>query len=268
MAIRSLHTAATGMAAMSTSIDVIANNLANANTTGFKASRANFEDLLYQQAHQAGSLNVEGLTKPAGTFIGLGTRVSNTQLDFRQGNLIETGRATDMTISGDGLFRVRIQDDIGDGVGYTRAGNFFVNRDGELVLGNADGFRMEPPVQVPTDAIDVEITSDGTVMASLPGEAELQQVGQIELFRFTNQAGLRQIGGNIYIETAASGEAIQGTPGENGLGTLTSGFLEGSNVDAVRELVEMIKTQRTFDMNSKVITASDEMLQTVTLLKQ
>jgi flagellar basal-body rod protein FlgG len=262
-----MHTAVTGLEALSTEIDVIANNLANVNTVGFKRARANFEDLLYVSRGLAGAGDNPDLTPPAGTEVGLGVRVSNIQTLFTQGSPIETGRATDLSIQGEGFFRVRIFDDVGGGFGYTRAGNFVANRDGDLVLADSDGFRLDPPVNVPVDATGVTVASDGAVLAVLPGDTEASQVGQIALYRFPNDTGLEHIGKNLFIATAASGPAVEGNPGEGGYGPILSNFLESSNVTAVRELVDLIKTQRAFELNSRVITTSDEMLQTITHLR-
>ncbi|NLF29989.1 MAG: flagellar basal-body rod protein FlgG [Planctomycetes bacterium] len=262
-----MHTAITGLEALSTEIDVIANNLANVNTVGFKRARANFEDLLYVSRGLSGAGGNADLTPPAGTDVGLGVQVSNIQTLFTQGSPIETGRATDLAIQGEGFFRVRIFDDVGGGFGYTRAGSFVANRDGDLVMANSDGFRLDPPVTIPVDATDVAVTSDGAVLAVLPGDAEATQVGQIALYRFPNETGLEHIGKNLFITTAASGEADEGNPGEGGFGSILGNFLESSNVTAVRELVDLIKTQRAFELNSRVITTSDEMLQTITHLK-
>ena len=267
MSIVAMHTGATGMTALAEEVDVIANNLANVNTTGFKRSRANFEDLLYLELEQAGSDNARGVSKPAGTYIGLGTRISNTQRIDTQGSLIDTGSETDMAIVGAGLFRVRTYEDIGGGLAYTRSGNFIRNRDGELVLANSDGFRLDPPVTIPQEATQVQIQADGTVQVLLPGETQPQDVGQVTLFRFPNQAGLLAFGENLLVQTEASGEPIEGEPGTNGLGIVRGSFLEASNVDAVKELVSLIKTQRAFELNSQVITTGNEMLQTVTHLK-
>ncbi len=270
MAVLAMHTAATGLEALSTEIDVTANNLANVNTTGFKRSRVNFEDLLYQLRRPPGTPGAGGAPQPAGLQVGLGTRVSNTQILFSQGSPIETGRALDMTINGEGFFRVRIYDDVGGGFGYTRAGNFSTNRDGELVLGNSDGFRLDPPIQIPENAIrdSITVSSDGVVSVLLPGEDEITEVGQITLSRFANAEGLMQIGKNVYVPTAASGEAFEAEPGSEGVGTILNNFLESSNVDPVKELINLIKSQRAFELNSKVITTSNEMLQVVTHLKQ
>lgn len=268
MAIQAMSTACTGLSALSQDIDVTANNLANVNTVGFKGSRANFEDLLYQHQEIPGTLNSQNVTKPMGLSVGLGTRISGTQVLFSQGPAITTGRPLDIQIDGEGFFQVNTGSDVGGGVGYTRAGNLFTNRDGELVLGNSSGLRLAPPISVPIDATSIDIGKDGKVSVLLPGSTTPQEVGQIQLARFVNPAGLEQVGGNIFLATAASGDATVGNPGEDGLGPISSGFLEGSNVEAVKELVSLIKTQRAFELNSQVITTSNEMLQTITRLKQ
>ena len=204
MAIVALHSAATGLSAMSTAIDVISNNLANVNTTGYKDLRCNFQDLIYQEKQQPGVENANGDQRPAGLFVGLGTKIANTQANFEQGPTIPTGQPLDMMIQGNGFFKVDILASQGD-TGYTRSGNFFTNRDGEIVLGNSDGPRLEPPITIPPEATTVNIASDGTVSVLLNGDTELTEVGQIQLASFVNPAGLRQIGGNLWVESAASG---------------------------------------------------------------
>ena len=268
MAIVALHTAATGLSAMSTDIDVTAHNLANVNTTGFKASRANFEDLLYQEKAQPGVENSQGDMRPAGLQVGLGVRVSNTARDFRSGSALETGKPLDLMIEGNGFFAVDIAEEAGSGIGYTRAGNFFVNADGELVLGNADGPRLEPNITIPDDAISVDIAHDGTVSVSTSASPTPTVAGQVQLTAFINPNGLRPIGGNLFVESDASGPPIEANPGESGLGTIIQGFLEGSNVDPVRELIHLIKAQRAFEMNSQSIQAADEALQVVANLRR
>jgi flagellar basal-body rod protein FlgG len=267
MAILALNTAATGLSALSTNIDIIAHNLANVNTNGFKSQRANFEDLLYIHKKQPGTENAEGDKSPAGLQVGLGTRISNTQYDFIQGSPIDTSRELDVMIDGKGFFKVQLSADEG-GTGYTRAGNLFVNADGDLVLGNTDGRRIEPAIQIPDDAQSVQISSDGRVFAVTPAQPEPQEQGRLELANFVNPAGLKSIGGNIYVETAASGPPIDGVPREGGFGSVLQGFLEASNVDPVRELTELIKTQRAFEMNSQTIQAADETLQVVANMRR
>lgn len=266
MAITALHTAATGMQALSTKIDVIANNIANADTVAFKAARANAEDLAYQIYQQPGVQTSAESSSPLGTQIGLGTAISNTQILFQQGGALATENPLDVMIQGDGFFQVELP---GGATGYTRAGNFIRNADGELVLGNSFGYRLKdtPTIDdaVPTDA--VSISSDGTVSITNP-DGTSQAIGQLELARFVNPDGLLEDGGNIFLQSAASGEPIEDTPGNQGLGLLHSGHLEQSNTEAVTELVNLIKTQRVFQMNSQSIRSADEMLQVVAQLKR
>jgi flagellar basal-body rod protein FlgG len=267
MAVNALHSAATGMNALSTELDVISNNLANVNTNAFKASRVNFEDLFYLQKRQPGLESGAETTPTAGLQVGLGTRISNTQYDFGQGSLVESNGNFDMAITGDGFFQVEILEEFGGGVGYTRAGNFGTNSQGELVLGNSDGVRLAGGITVPDDARSFNISSDGIITAIMPDNTE-QEVGQVELHSFVNKGGLKSIGGNIYVETEISGPATRGIPGEGVLGTITHQFLETSNVSPVNELVSLIKTQRAFEMNSQTIQAADELLQTVGNLRR
>jgi flagellar basal-body rod protein FlgG len=267
MAITALHTAATAMDALSTKIDVIANNLANAGTVGYKASRANFQDLLYQIQAQPGVQTADSTVgTPLGTQIGLGVAVSNTEMLFRQGSPMQTGKPLDVMINGDGFFKVELP---GGGVGYTRAGNFVKNAQGELVLGNSVGYRLVDtptiPEEVPFDGVG--ISADGQVMA-LQSDGTTQSIGQLQLARFANPGGLLQHGANIYLATAASGEPIEATPGQEGTGSLMAGVLELSSTEAVTELVELIKTQRVFQMNSQSIQTADEALQVVANLRR
>jgi len=269
MAIQALHAAATGMTALSTELDVISNNLANVNTTGFKASRVNFEDLVYQQKRQPGLESGPEQTPPAGLQVGLGTRISNTQYDFSLGNAMPTNNPTDLFVDGDGFFQVNILNEAGGGIGYTRAGNFFVNSEGDLVLGNSDGPRLTDGISIPAEVQpnQLSVSPDGVVNATMP-DGSIQELGQLNLHTFVNKAGLKSIGGNIYVETEISGPAISGTPGEGVLGTIIQGHLESSNVSPVNELVSLIKTQRAFEMNSQTIQAADELLQTVSNLRR
>ncbi len=266
MAITALHTAATGMQALSTKIDVIANNIANAETVGFKSSRANFQDLLYQLRSQPGVQTSDETTSPLGTQIGLGVAISNTQLLFRQGSAMQTGIGTDAMIQGDGFFQVELPD---GRTGYTRAGNFIRNPDGELVLGNSIGHRMVDSPTIPEEVAttDVSFTSNGQITAPTP-EGVQQILGEIELARFANPSGLIQYGSNIYLQSDGSGEPITGAPGEAGFGTLLPGTLELSTTEAVTELVELIKTQRVFQMNSQSIETADQALQVVANLRR
>jgi flagellar basal-body rod protein FlgG len=263
-----MNTSATGLSAMSTKLDVIANNLANVNTVGFKKSRTNFEDLFYQVRRQPGIENSLGNTTPEGIEVGTGVKVSSTQLMFEQGSIETTNNQLDMAIDGEGFFRLQIYDEMGpNGIGYTRAGNFTTNANGELVLGNTSGFKLDPPITIPEDATSITIGSDGKVAVTISGEADTQEVGQIQLTRFINPSGLLAKGQNVYVETAASGTPIDGNPTEDGLGAITQNALEMSNVEPVTELVELIQTQRSFELNSQSIQASNEMLQTISNLR-
>ncbi len=261
MAITALHSAATGMKAMDTQLDVIANNLANSGTTGFKGQRVNFEDIFYEERRQPGALNSMGERTSSGLFVGLGTKVSNTQLDFRNGSIENTGRELDVAIAGSGFFKVQTFDGIGQGEAYSRAGNFFTNVNGDIVLGTTDGPLLDPAVNVPEGATGITIGTDGRVTGSINGvDTEL---AQIQLFKFPNPHGLRMEGTNLYSETEASGASIAGNPRDPGFGQLTQRHLESSNVDPVRELIGMIRTQRSFEMNSQSIKAADETLQVI-----
>ena len=207
MAVIALHSAATGLSALSRSIDVIANNLANSNTTAFKASRVNFEDLIYQEKAQPGVENANGDQRPAGLYVGLGTRISNTQTNFEQGSAEETGRKLDIMIEGSGFFRVDILQETGGGIGYTRAGNFFRNRDGDLVLGNSQGPKLTDGINIPQDVTKISFSPDGTVLGYTGADVEPSTLGQIQLANFVNLAGLTPIGGNLFVESAATGPA-------------------------------------------------------------
>jgi flagellar basal-body rod protein FlgG len=266
MAITALHSAATGLRALSTRIDVVANNLANAETHGFKRSRMNFEDLMYLTLKHPGMTNATGDVSPAGTFVGLGVRISNTQLDLEQGSLENTNRPLDVGIQGNGFFQVRTS--IGDGVAYTRLGNFIVNNVGELVVGVGDGYRVIPQITIPAGTTHISIGEDGIVEVMVSGQNAKQNVGQLQLAQFVNPQGLQLLGGSLYLETQASGEPIVGNPGQNGAGKIIQGFLEASNVDPVKELVTLIKTQRAFELNSQSIQTADQALQTIGNLRR
>lgn len=268
MAITALNSAATGLRALSTSIDITANNLANAETQAFKRQRANFEDLMYQVVKQPGTTNTAGDMSPAGTFVGLGTRLSNTQLDLSQGSMENTGNPLDVAISGNGFFRVKILSTVGDGTGYTRNGSFFVNNQGQLTLGMGDGYTLQPPISIPTGATNIAISQDGTVQYTPQSGNRRQTAGQLQLYQFVNPQGVNLMGSSIYTETDASGTPIQSKPGENGAGTVLGGFLEESNVDPVKELVSLIKTQRSFELNSQSIQTADQALQTIGNLRR
>lgn len=266
MAITALHTAATGMQALSMKMDVIANNIANAETVGFKSARANFQDLLYQLRAQPGVQTSDETTSPLGTQIGLGVALSNTQTIFRQGSAMQTGEPLDVMIQGDGFFQVELP---GGGTAYTRAGNFIRNADGELVLGDSFGHRLKDSPSIPEDVASnkVGFTADGRIVAQMDDGTQ-QDLGQIQLARFANSAGLLNEGNNLFTQTEASGEPVEATPGQDGTGTLLAGSLEQSTTEAVTELVELIKSQRVFQMNSQTIQAADQTLQVVASLRR
>ncbi len=269
MAHIALQSSATALSALNTRLDVISNNLANVNTTGFKASRANFEDLLYIEREQPGVENATGDRTPTGLYVGMGVKVSGTQQDFTQGTLVNTGRDLDVAIDGLGFFKVRVEDDLGNGFAYTRAGNLTINNEGLLVLANDQGRVLDGDITIPPDSIPpVRITADGRVLVMQPGSNEPNEVGQIELAAFVNPAGLSSIGGNLYLETAASGPPIEGLPGTENRGTIKQSYLEGSNVDPTSELIELIRTQRAFEMNSNTIRAADETLRAIAQLRR
>jgi flagellar basal-body rod protein FlgG len=255
--IRALHTAATGMDAQQQRIDVISNNLANVNTTGFKKQRADFQDLLYQTVRAPGTTSAQGTFVPTGVQIGTGVRTAATHRSFTTGDLMQTGNQFDMAIEGQGFFQVTMP---GGQIAFTRAGNFELDQQGQLVT--TDGYLLDPAIAIPPGAKTVAIGADGTVSATLDGETAPSEVGQIQLVNFVNPGGLQAIGRNFYQATTASGDAQSGPPGQEGLGTLGQGFLEMSNVKVVEEMINLISSQRAYDINSKVIQASDEMLQT------
>jgi flagellar basal-body rod protein FlgG len=265
-----LQSAATGLSALNTKLDVIANNLANVNTNGFKSSRANFQDLLYIERAQPGVENSNGDRRPTGLYIGLGVKVSGTQLDFAQGTLVNTGRDLDIAIQGDGFLKVKVEDSLGNGgVAYTRAGNLALNKDGEIVMANDQGRRLEPSIKIPPDALrPITIGPDGKVSVMRPGATEPEQLEQLKLTVFVNPAGLKQVGDNLYVESAGSGSPLEGNPGEDNRGTIKQGSVEGSNVDPTVELIEMIRTQRAFEMNSNSIKAADDTLRAIAQLRR
>ena len=270
MAITALNSAATGLRALSTRIDVIANNLANAETTAFKRQRVNFEDLMYLTKRHPGTINAAGEASPAGIQVGLGVKVSNTQLDLEQGTLNPTGGKLDLAIEGPGFFGVQVAEDIGGGIAYTRNGDFFVNNEGELVLGIGDGYKLDPPIQLGTDydPNSLTIAPDGTISVIPAGEVGPVEVGRMQLTRFANPQGLKLIGGSLFVETEASGPGFEADAGDEGAGQIRQGFLEGSNVDPVKELVTLIKTQRNFELNSQSIQTADQALQTIGNLRR
>jgi flagellar basal-body rod protein FlgG len=255
--IRALYTAASGMNAQQANIDNVAHNLANVNTTGFKKSRVEFEDLVYQQIKTAGTPTSSEAEAPIGLEAGLGTRAVATARNFSTGNLRSTQNPLDIAIEGLGFFQLTLP---GGETGFTRAGAFHLNGQGQLVT--ADGIQVSPAIAIPANATTVSVSKDGIVSASIPGQGP-QQVGTIELASFQNPAGLEARGGNVFVATTASGEPTNGVPGSDGLGTLAQGFVEDSNVSVVEEMVNMILGQRAYEANSRVIRAADEMLQQV-----
>lgn len=269
MGVIAMQSASSGLRALNTRLDVIANNLANVNTEGFKTSRANFEELLYIERAQPGVENNNGDQRPTGLYVGLGVKVSGTQQDFSQGPPVPSENPLDLYIRGRGFFQVEVQDDLGaGGIAYTRAGNFTRNSDGELVLANSDGRRLAPGINIPDDAESVGVDTSGRVFVSTPGEAEPQEVGQLELAIFVNPAGLKQVGSNLWVESAASGPPILGEPATENFGSIVGNALEASNVDPARELIELIRTQRAFEMNSQSIRTADEALSTIAQLRR
>lgn len=268
MAVTALHAAATGMKAQDMKLDVLANNLANVNTAGFKRARVNFEDLLYQVKREPGILNAEDEPIPHGIQVGLGVQVSGTQQSFNQGSVDRTDQELDMLINGEGFFQVRAIHDGDTIIAYTRNGNFTRNSVGNLVLANSAGSILEPPIAIPDDTIRINIGNNGEVSVLQQGSPTLSVVGQIELARFVNPEGLGQIGTNLWKETDASGPAVTGNPQQDGLGTIQQGALEMSNVDPVRELIQLILTQRAFELNSQSIQAADQSLQVVANLRR
>jgi flagellar basal-body rod protein FlgG len=260
--LRSLYTAATGMEAQQLKMDVISNNLANTNTTGFKKVRAEFEDLLSETLRGAEAPDPRGGTSPTPLQIGLGVRTGSTSRSFAQGEMLATQRQLDVAIEGDGFFRVIRP---GGEPGYTRAGNFKMDSTGRLVTLRGD--LVDPEINIPQDATELVIHADGTVLARVSDRDAYQELGQLELVVFANPGGLEAIGGNLYQRTEASGEPIQVNPGERGTGTLAQGYLEGANVKAVEEMIDMIATQRAYELNSKVIQTADQMLQRLTTLR-
>jgi flagellar basal-body rod protein FlgG len=251
-----LWAAKTGLDAQQTRMSVTSHNLANVNTSGFKKGRAVFEDLLYQNVKQVGSATSQDTQSPTGISLGTGVRVVATEKTYTQGSLLQTDNGLDMAIEGRGFFQILMPDGT---VGYTRDGSFKTNAQGELVT--SSGYTVQPGITIPDGAQSVSIGSDGTVTVQLAGQAAPVQVGSIQLVDFINPAGLQARGQNIVVETASSGPAQTGTPGLNGLGTIRQGSLESSNVNVVEELVNMIETQRAYEMNSKAIATTDQMLE-------
>jgi len=251
-----LWIAKTGLDAQQTRMSMVSNNLANVNTMGFKRDRAVFEDLLYQNLSQTGAATSEDTQDPSGLNIGTGVRIVATEKNFLQGTIVETGNPLDVLVEGRGFFQILLPD---GGQAYTRNGSFKIDADGRVVTAN--GYEIQPAISIPDSVESVTIAADGTVQAKLPGQTDLATLGSIQTADFINPAGLQPRGQNLYLESAASGTPQLGTPGLDGLGTLVQGSLEGSNVNVVEELVNMIQTQRAYEMNSKAIATGDQMLQ-------
>lgn len=254
--INSLMISKTGMQAQQMQLDVISNNLANVSTNGFKRANAVFEDLMYQNLRQPGSASSEQTVLPTGYQVGLGVKVAASSRSFTQGALTQSGNTYDLAIQGNGFFQIQMPDGT---TAYTRDGSFQVDANGQLVTNN--GYLVQPGITIPADAQTVTIAADGTVSVSVAGQSAPQEVGQLAIASFVNPAGLDPKGQNLWAETAASGAPQAGVPGSNGLGTLQQGYVETSNVNVVEELVAMIQTQRAYELNSKAIQTSDQMLQ-------
>ena len=254
--LRALTTAATGMIAQQNNLDVISNNIANLSTYGYKKVRAQFQDLLSQTVRTAGAQTGQGTYQPVGIEIGLGTKTSATTRIFSTGTLQSTDRNLDMAIAGDGFFQVTLDD---GSFAYTRDGAWQMDQNGQLVT--SDGYQLQPPITIPNNANEIVVSQAGIVSCSIGTNSEQTQLGQIQLVKFQNPSGLKAIGHNLYRETNASGAPLQGIAGEEGYGTIEQCFIEGSNVQMVEELIVLIKTERAYETNSKVITASSDILQ-------
>jgi flagellar basal-body rod protein FlgG len=259
--IRSLYIAKTGLEAQQTNLDVITNNLANVSTNGFKKSRAVFEDLLYQNVRQPGAQSSQQTQLPSGLQIGTGVRTVATERIHTQGNPQQTGNDKDVMINGAGYFQVLMPDGT---QAYTRDGSFQTDNNGQLVT--SSGYVVQPPITVPSNALSLSVGKDGTVSVTTQGQAAATQIGSLQISTFINPAGLNSVGENLYQETGASGTANAQTPGTNGAGNLMQGYVETSNVNVVEEMVNMIQTQRAYEINSKAITTSDQMLQKISQL--
>lgn len=254
--IRSLWIAKTGLEAQQTNMDVISNNLANVNTTGFKRQRAVFEDMLYQTLRQPGAQSSEQTTIPSGLQLGTGVRPVATERIHSQGSLTQTSNSKDVAIQGKGFFQIQLPD---GSTAYSRDGSLQFDQNGQLVT--SSGYQIQPAINIPQDANTLTIGKDGIVSVTIVGQTAPQQVGQLTLATFINESGLESIGENLYRETQASGAPNESTPGLNGAGTLSQGFVETSNVNVAEELVNMIQTQRAYEINSKAVSTSDQMLQ-------
>jgi flagellar basal-body rod protein FlgG len=260
--LRSLYTAATGMDAQQTKLDIIAHNLANASTTGFKKTRADFQDLLSETIRASSPSSAQGGSQPTPLQVGLGVRTASSSRSFAQGDMIETKNPLDVAIEGSGFFRIQRAN--GD-IAYTRDGSFRLDATGRLVT--QLGETLEPGINIPSDATNITIKPDGTMQARLPSRTDLVDVGSIQIATFANPGGMEAIGNNLLIATSSSGDPIVVKPGDQGSGSLSQGNLEGSNVSAVEEMINMISTQRNYELNSKIIESADEMLQKLTQIR-
>ena len=260
---RIMHTAASGMNAQQLNVDTIANNLANVNTPGYKKNRIEFQDLLYQSVRPAGAATEQGAEAPIGLQMGLGTRPVATSKVFLQGDVTETGNSLDIAINGEGFFQVMMPDGT---YTFTRDGSFKLSAEGQVVT--SDGYIVEPEITLPQDTLSVTVSTDGFVYAYVADNTSPEEVGQIELAKFVNPSGLKNLGHNLYRQTETSGEPIFGTPTTDGFGSLEQGYLESSNVDVVEEMVNMITAQRAYEINSKSVRTADDMMALVNQLKQ
>ena len=261
--IRGLYTAAAGMSAQQNNIDVISNNIANVNTTGFKQDRAEFQDLMYESLNFTAGATSATTNNPTGIDTGLGVRVSGIQKNFLQGSLRETGNGFDLAIQGDGFFKITTPN--GE-TSYSRNGAFKLDSEGTIV--NGQGYKLDPEIVVPSELTNISFGQDGTVSATNPTTGEITTLGQVTIASFVNPAGLAPQGNSLYLATTTSGDVIEGTPGVDGIGTIRQGMLEASNVQLVTEMVDLITAQRAYEANSKSITTTDSMLQTVNQLKR
>lgn len=260
---RALWSAATGMIAQQLHVDTISNNLANVNTTGFKKNRVDFQDLIYEKMRAAGTPTTQGATVPIGIMVGHGVREIATPKIFTQGALQQTGNELDLAIQGDGFFQIILPDGT---IAYTRDGSFKRDSTGRLLTSN--GYALSPEIVIPQSATSVQISQDGTVSVTTAGQAQPQQIGQITLAKFINSSGLDPIGNNLFTQSGASGDPILGTPGLEGLGILTQGFLEQSNVQVVEEIINLIIAQRAYEANARSVTTADQMLQEASNLRR
>lgn len=260
---RSLAIAATGMQAQQLNVEVISNNIANMNTTGFKRQRAEFQDLLYESEERVGSTSSDtGTIIPSGVQIGVGVKAAAVYKITEQGNLVSTGNTYDLAIQGKGFFKITMPD---SSFAFSRAGSLQLSPIGEIVT--AEGFRIDPGLNIPPNAISVTINKSGEVLAKIAGQVIPVNVGQLTLTNFANESGLESVGSNLMIESPASGRPVDGVPGTAGFGTILQGFLETSNVNVVQEITNLITAQRAYEMNSRVIETSDEMMRTLTQLR-